>query len=506
MTDHAATFSLLREHFRHTSMIEAAAALLEWDERTGMPGGAGEFRADQVAHLRGIVHERNTADRLDGWLNDLSDWDEASDPHSDIGATVRLVRKDFDKQKKLPQKLVEAVASATVRGQGVWDTARKADDYSLFKPALDEMIGLQREVGQAIAEDGQSPYEALLNEYEPGANVDHLVDVFANLRSDLVQLIQETQASPRQVDDRLLKMEYSVEMQRTLSTMFAEAIGFDFNRGRLDETSHPFCTTLGPSDCRILTRYEPNWLPTSIFGTLHEAGHGLYEQGLPTQWYGLPPGAYASLGIHESQSRLWENLVGRSHAFWQYFASKMRDAFPSQLGDASIDQLHAMFNRVAPSLIRVEADEATYNLHIIVRFELEQALISGDLSTADLPDAWADRYDDVIGIRPPSAADGVLQDVHWSAGLFGYFPTYTLGNLVSAQLFNAADEAIGGIDELTAKGEFLPLLTWLQDNVHAHGRKYSPDELVEKATGRPLSAEPLIESLRSRYASVYDLA
>lgn len=505
MTNYEQIFQSLRDHLRQTSMIEAAAALAEWDERTGMPRGAADFRAQQVAQLRGIVHSRNTAPSLREWLDELTQWDEASDPHGDVGATLRLVHKDFDKQSKLPQRLVETVASATVRGQGVWDAARKADDYSLFQPALDEMIDLQREVGLAIAEDGQSAYEALLNEYEPGARVSYLTDVFASLRTELVELIGEIQASSRQVDERFLKLEYPVESQRKWSRVLAEAIGFDFSRGRLDETSHPFCTTLGPSDCRILTRYEANWLPTSIFGTLHETGHGLYEQGLPTDWYGLPPGAYASLGIHESQSRLWENLVGRSHAFWQHFAPQIRDAFPTQLGDASVDQLHAMFNRVEPSLIRVEADEATYNLHIIVRFELEQALMSGDLSTDDLPAAWADRYEQIIGIRPPSDADGVLQDVHWSAGLFGYFPTYTLGNLVSAQLFEAVDQSLGGVDELTSQGEFEPLLSWLRKNVHAHGRKYSADELVEKATGRPLSAGPLIASLRDRYARVYDL-
>jgi carboxypeptidase Taq len=504
MTNYQNTFNQLRDHLRNTSLLEAAAAALEWDERTGMPSGGADFRAEQVAHLRGLVHERNTAPQLENYLDELQSWDEAADPHGDLGATVRLVRKDFEKHTKLPKQLVESVASATVRGQGVWDAARKADDYGQFQPALDEMISLQREVGQALADQGQTPYEALLNEYEPGAKVSELVDVFANLRTSLVELIEQIQASPKQVDDRLLKIGYPIEKQRDLSRKLAEAIGFDFNRGRLDETSHPFCTTLGPSDCRILTRYESNWLPTSIFGTLHEAGHGLYEQGLRPDWYGMPPGSYASLGIHESQSRLWENLVGRSHAFWQHFSPLMRSTFPSELGDVSVDQLHAMFNRVEPSLIRVEADEATYNLHIIVRFELEQALISGDLSTDDLPAAWSDRYEHVIGIRPPSAADGVLQDVHWSAGLFGYFPTYTLGNLVSAQLYATADDSLGGIDNQVTKGDFTPLLQWLQTNVHTAGRNDSPDELVAKITGKELSAKPLIDSLRARYARVYD--
>lgn len=505
MSDPQTQFDQLRQHFRETSLVDAAAAALEWDERTGMPKGGGDFRAEQVAHLRGIVHSRNTSPQIATWLEKLTDWEAAADPHGDIGATLRLVAKDYQKNQKLPQRLVERVASATVRGQGVWDAARKADDYQMFQPAISKMVALQREVGQTIAEDGQTPYEALLNEYEPGAKVADLIDVFENLRNQLVSLIRQIQASPKQVDDRLLKAAYPIEKQRVLSHTLADAIGFDFNRGRLDETSHPFCTTLGPSDCRILTRYETHFVPTSIFGTLHEAGHGLYEQGLRDEWYGLPPGSYASLGIHESQSRLWENLIGRSRAFWQHFTPLMKSTFPTELAGVDVDQLHAIFNRVEPSLIRVEADEATYNLHIIVRFELEQALIAGELSTDDLPDAWSDRYAHVIGIRPPSHADGVLQDVHWSAGLFGYFPTYTLGNLVSAQLFEAADEALGGIDELTRRGEFEPLLEWLRSNIHRHGRNFSPDELVQKATGRALSACPLMDSLRSRYGSVYDL-
>ena len=385
MPDFRKTFDTLCNHFRDASLIESAAELLEWDERTGMPGGGGEFRAKQVSHLRGLVHERKTSPQIETWLTELDGWDETGDSHSSIGATVRLLRKDYELHRKLPTKLVEAIASATVRGQGVWDAARRADDYGQFQPALDEMIALQREAGQAIADEGQSAYEALLNQYEPGAKVADLNGVFASLKEELIVLVDEVLGKPK-VDAPELGLEYSVDSQRQLSRQLAEAIGFDFDRGRLDETSHPFCTTLGPSDCRILTRYESSFLPTSIFGTLHEAGHGLYEQGLPEDWYGLPPGHYASLGIHESQSRLWENLVGRSRAFWQHFTPLMRSSFPDQLGNVSADQLHTMFHQVAPSLIRVEADEVTYNLHILVRFELEQALIAGTLSTDDLPE------------------------------------------------------------------------------------------------------------------------
>ncbi|MFG0286955.1 MAG: carboxypeptidase M32 [Rhodopirellula sp. JB044] len=502
MTNHGEAFQALRDHLHKTSLVSSAAELLGWDERTGMPPEGGEFRAEQVAYLSGLVHDMQTGPEIATWLDQLSDWSEADDPHSDIGATVRLVRKDYEKQKRLPKSLVEAIASATVRGQGCWDAARKADDYRQFQPALDEMISLQRQAGECLAEEGQTTYEALLDQYEPDAKADQLSSVFANLRGELVKLLDEIQGSARQVDETLLKKQYSVDGQRQISRTLAEAIGFDFNRGRLDETSHPFCTALGPSDCRILTRYDSSWLPGSIFGTLHEAGHGMYEQGLPQDWYGLPPGTYASLGIHESQSRLWENLVGRTAEFWQCFTPLMRETFGE---NATPQQWHASFNRVTPSLIRVEADEATYNLHIIVRFELEQALIAGELTTDDLPAVWNERYESVIGVRPPSDADGVLQDVHWSAGLFGYFPTYTLGNLIGAQLYAAAEKSLGDLSGMIARGEFQPLLDWLRKHVHAHGRKFSADELVQNATGAPLSAEPLVTSLRERYSLVYDV-
>lgn len=503
MTAHSEQFSALRTHLHQASLLASAAELLQWDERTMMPAQATEFRAEQVAFLSGRAHAMRTSDQIERWLDRLTNWSAADDPHSDIGATVRLAREDYEKQRRLPGPLVEAIASAAVRGQSCWDVARRSDDYALFQPALDEMILLQRQAGELLANPGQSAYEALLDQYEPGAQVNQLGEVFAGLRLELVKLLGEVAASPRQVDDRLLSRKYAVGGQRQLSQTLAAAIGFDFQRGRLDETSHPFCTSLGPSDCRILTRYDEDWLPGSIFGTLHEAGHGIYEQGLPQDWYGLPPGSYVSLGVHESQSRLWENLIGRSLAFWKHFTPTINSIFSQT---ATPDQWHACFNRVQPSLIRVEADEATYNLHIIVRFELEQALMSGELSTDDLPCAWNDRYASVIGVSPPSAADGVLQDVHWSAGLFGYFPTYTLGNLIAAQLHQAADTALGGLDLQIEQGDFAPLMTWLRENIHVHGRKYTADELVRNATGRSLSAEPLIASLRQRYALVYDLA
>jgi len=271
----------------------------------------------------------------------------------------------------------------------------------------------------------------------------------------------------------------------------------------LDETSHPFCTSLGPNDCRILSRYDEHWLPAGLYGTMHEAGHGMYDQGLPGDWHGLPPGSYVSLGIHESQSRLWENQVGRSEAFWTWLLPKAKQLLGASLADCSVDDLHFAVNAVRPSLIRVEADEATYNLHIIIRFELEKALISGELRVADLPLAWDDAYEQYLGIRSPSAADGVLQDVHWSAGLFGYFPTYTLGNLASAQLFQTAQSELGDLNSQLERGEFGGLLGWLRSNIHCYGRCFSGAQLIENATKMPLSAKSLLDSLQNRYARLY---
>lgn len=501
--DHQQQFDKLLAHVRETTLLQTAADTLEWDERTGMPPQAGDYRADQVTLLRGMIHARRTNPQSGEWLESLSQWERAADPTTDIGATVHRMFEDYQRDCRLPQDLVEALSRATVRGQQVWDRARREDDFQTFKPALDEILKLKRQQAQCLVKDGQALYDVLLDEYEPGATTSDLKSMFSSLRDELVNLIGELQQAPRQPNIEILKRSYSIEAQKKISRTAAEMVGFDFQRGRLDETSHPFCTNLGPDDCRILSRYEENWFPGGLFGTLHEAGHGMYDQGLRSEWYGLPPGTFVSLGIHESQSRLWENLVGRSLAFWKFFYPQVQVAFPNALADTTVEDFHFALNTVQPSLIRVEADEATYNLHVIVRFELEQALISGDLTTADLPSAWHERYRNIVGATAPSDADGVLQDVHWSAGLFGYFPTYSLGNVYAAQLFQAAEKQLGDLEAMFAVGEFQPLLKWLQTNVHQHGRNLTPAEIILRCTGSPPSSEPLIESLRERYSRLY---
>ncbi|TWU32862.1 carboxypeptidase M32 [Novipirellula artificiosorum] len=489
---------------REAMLLQTVADTLEWDERTGMPRGGGDYRADQVSYLRAMVHRIRTEPAHGEMLQQLSEQVGELDPQDDLAATVRGLRRNFMRDHRLPEALVERIARATVKGQQCWDAARRADDFSLFRDSLSEVVELKREVGQRIAEGSEkSPYETLLDEYEPDARVESLQTMFNDLRGPLVQLIEQIREAPQQPDRSLLQRDYSVAAQREFSRFVASAIGFDFDRGRLDETSHPFCTTLGPSDCRILTRYDARWLPSGLLGTMHEAGHGMYEQGLRREWFGLPPGSYCSLGIHESQSRLWENQVGRSRSFWSWAFDHAKKAFAPTLDNVTANGLHFAINQVQPSLIRVEADEATYNLHIIIRFDLEQRLIDGTLLVDDLPDAWNLAYERDLGIRPPSDANGVLQDVHWSAGLIGYFPTYTIGNLASAQLFDAAAAELGDLDLAFARGDFLPLQQWLREKIHRRGQCESGESLVQNATGRPLSADSLVAYLRNKLGNLY---
>lgn len=467
-----------------------------------MPTAACEYRAKQVSMLRAMNHKHLTEPSFGEDLQTLSQSLNGHDPHGHVSTTLRELLRNWRRNCKLPVSLVKHLAQARVRAHQAWDAARKADDFTIFAPALSEMVSLKREEGNLLA-GGGDPYEALLDEYEPGARVHALAELFETLRKPLVDLVARLAEAPRKPDASILQRYCCLNGQRELSHYVAESIGFDFGRGRLDETSHPFCSNLGPDDCRILSRYDEHWFPAGLFGTMHEAGHGIYEQGLRSDWYGLPPGSYVSLGIHESQSRLWENQVGRSLAFWNWLLPQAKQWLGPSLADCTAYDLHAAVNFVQPSLVRVEADEATYNLHIIIRFELEKALVAGDLQVVDLPTAWDDAYESYLGIRSPSAADGVLQDVHWGAGLFGYFPTYTLGSLAAAQLFAAAEREIGNLDEQFEQGNFRGLKDWLWRNIHRHGLCYTGAQLIENATGSPLSATPFLSSLQIRYDAVY---
>jgi carboxypeptidase Taq len=492
------------QHVRETALLASVAAVLDWDEHTMLPPAAAAYRAEQMTLLSGMIHDRQTDPELGDWLGQLSESPLAADPHSDSGATIRHLKRRYDKKIKLPKRLVEELTRTAVLSQQAWQEARRTDDFPAMRPWLEKTFELKREEADALGYPEQR-YDALLDDYEPEARTSRVAEVLAGLREQLVPLVDAIGQSGRRPDTSILTRTYPVAVQEQFGRQAAEQIGFDFRRGRLDVTAHPFCTGMGPDDCRITTRYSERFFNEAFFGILHEAGHAIYDQGLRSDQYGLPLGEAVSLGIHESQSRLWENLVGRSRAFWEHFLAPARERFPAALGDVSLDDFCFAINAVEPSLIRVEADEATYNLHILIRFELERALLGQDLVVADLPGAWKEKCRQYLGIEPPNDAEGVLQDVHWSAGLVGYFPTYSLGNLYAAQFFAAADRQLGGLAPQFARGEFGPLRGWLRENIHQHGHRYSSEELVQRATGSPLSHVPLMTHLRTKLEPLYGI-
>jgi carboxypeptidase Taq len=500
-----ATYERLCAHVRETALLASAQSLLGWDERTKLPPAGAPYRAEQMSYLAGAIHKRETAIEFGEWLTVLEDSPLVGDPRSDAGVDLANLRRDYDRKVKLPQSLVEELARLSVEGQQTWAEARKANDFARFKPLLERTVELKRQEAAAIGYD-DTPYDALLDEYEPGAKTAEVARVLAGLRDQLVPLVAEIAASSRRPNLEPLKRRFPINVQEEFGRRAVDAMGYDFAAGRIDVTDHPFCTTLGPRDVRLTTRYDENFLPGAFFSTLHEAGHGIYEQGLPADRYGLPTGQAVSLGIHESQSRMWENMVGRSRAFWEHFFPQAKSVFGETLHDMQLDDFYFAVNDVRPSLIRTESDEATYNLHILVRFELEQALLVDELGVADLPAAWREKYRHYLGIEPPNDSDGVLQDVHWSSGAIGYFPTYTLGNLYAAQFFEQAARELGDLHAMFRRGEFLPLRDWLRKNIHVQGRRYPAAELARRVTGEPLSHDALMRHLRGKFTPLYRLA
>ncbi len=449
-----------------------------------------------MALLAGMLHDRTTDPRVGELLEAVEGSELVRDPESPAAVNVRLIRREYDRERRLPRRLVEESARVTALAQQAWADAREAADFARFQPWLERQLALAREEADAVGYP-ETRYDALLEDYEPGVTTAQVAALFSRLRGDLVPLVQ----AMRERRAPALRREYPVDRQRIFAEAVANAVGFDFERGRMDTSVHPFCTSLGPGDCRITTRFASNDFASGFFTVLHEVGHALYEQGLDPDHYGTPMGEAASLGMHESQSRLWENLVGRRRAFWEHFFPRARGVFHEALHDVRLDTFVAGLNRVEASPTRIEADEVTYNLHVLIRFELEQALLSGDLPPGDLPGAWAAAYRECIGITPANDREGCLQDAHWAEGLIGYFPTYTLGNVYAAQLMDAAERDLGGLDAGFAQGDFGALLGWLRDRVHRHGGRFTAAALVERTTGAPPDAGALIASLRRRYVA-----
>jgi carboxypeptidase Taq len=498
------SYSDLIARFKDYSLLSSCASVLGWDERTYMPREGAPHRAEQMALLARLAHEMLTSPRIGRLLGELEASELVRDTESIPAVNIREIRRVYDRAVKLPKKLVEELARTTTQAQGVWQEARQKNDFAAFQPWLEKIVSLKRQEATAIGY-ADSPYDALLDEYEPGATTREITAVFAALRKELTPLVGAILDSGRKPRRELLQREYPVERQQAFGREAAAAIGFDFDAGRLDTTTHPFCSGIGPGDCRITTRYNPRFFNESFFGILHEAGHGIYEQGLDPQNAGTPMGSAASLGIHESQSRLWENQVGRGRPFWEHFFPRARKTFPEALRRVGMDDFLFAINDVQRSFIRVEADEATYNLHIILRFELEQALVSGDLKPADVPGAWNEKFQASFLLTPPTATLGCLQDIHWSMGGLGYFPTYTLGNLYAAQMMEQARDTLGDLDDDFRRGEFSRLKGWLNEKVHRPGQRYRAPELCRRITGKALSHKPLLTYLRGKYARLYGI-
>lgn len=489
-----------RERFGLVADLEQASALLDWDQQTYMPEAAGAHRAHQMAAMAGAIFEKFTDRRMGELLEVLSG--ESERLTATDAAAVRVARRDFERYSRLPQKLVEDLSRLESEGHSLWLEARRHDDFSIFSPALTRMLELQREKADCIGFEDH-PYDALHDEYEPGSTAARIRSVFVPLRDATTGLLERILGSGRSLDDSLLSRDYPEGNQEKFGREAAGQFGFDFSRGRLDQAAHPFATSFGNRDVRITTRYDRNFLSTAIFGIFHEAGHGMYEQGISDGFARTPLADSASLAVHESQSRMWENLIGRSDVYWQHAWPRLQALFPAAMTGVTRQEFHEAINVVKPSLIRVEADEVTYNLHIMIRFELELALLEGSLEPAGLPEAWNGLYEDYLGITPADDADGCLQDVHWSAGLIGYFPTYTLGNIMSVQLLDAHRSVNPGLDDQIRSGDFSGLLYWLRENVHVHGRSLTPDELLRRATGSELDAGPYISYLENKFGRLY---
>lgn len=464
-----------------------------------MPPGGRDARGRLLGTLAGLRHDHLAGAAFADAMAACEQEDLAYDPA--LQALVREARKLHDRAVRIPAELTRALAEATSEGLATWQRARAADDFGIFRDSLARIIDLVGQKADALAE-GRPRYDALLDLYEPGSVEADLTPLFEGLRAELAPLVQAAADSGVTVDESPAQGQFDSAAQYALGHSTAEAIGFDFDSGRLDQAAHPFCTGFDVGDVRLTWRYQEDDFRPALFGILHEMGHGLYEQGLPADWRGTPVGSAVGLGVHESQSRLWENLVGRSRSFWEWLLPRFRDAFPNH-PHFEVDAIYPALHTIRPSLIRVEADEATYNLHVAARYELERKLFAGELSVDELPEAWDSTYLELLGVRAPSAADGVLQDIHWAMGAFGYFPTYTQGNLIAAQLYEAAREEISDLEAGFARGEFAPLLEWLRQRIHQHGTIRTADQLVQDATGKALSPEPFLRELKASARAVY---
>ncbi|MDA0837296.1 MAG: carboxypeptidase M32 [Planctomycetota bacterium] len=495
-------YNELVRHSREQALLASCIELVGWDELTQMPRGGVENRGHQLAYLSGLYHKAATHPHIGGLLDTVTSSPLVADAESDEAVNVREWRRLYERSIRLPRELVEELADVAATAQQAWANARQNSDFSLFEPWLENIVRLKQREAECRGHAGVA-YDALIEDYEPGVTSEQIAALFEALRPELTGLLAEVSRSSRSTQPRILLREFPIDRQRIFAETAAADMGFDFERGRLDTTSHPFFSPIGPGDCRLTTRFNYNNFGDSFFAMLHEMGHGLYEQGLDSARYGLPCGEAMTMAIHESQARLWEKFIGFSRPFWQHFFPLAKEIFHDALHDVECNDFYRAVNHIQPGWNRVRADAVSYDLHILVRFELEQMLISGDLKAGDVPTAWNEKYRDYLGVTPANDAEGCLQDSHWASGQFGYFPTYTLGNVCAAQLFVQVRKDLPGLDTQLADGNFSDLLDWLRENIYRHGQRYPTAQLMERITGRPPDHQALIDSLRGKCGEVY---
>jgi carboxypeptidase Taq len=486
------------------SDLRKAARVLAWDREVAMPRGGSADRIQQIATLRKLSHSLYASDEMGELIDTASSELNGNGNDSFEASLIRFLRRDYDKARRLPGEFVGRQATISNQAMAAWKDAHASNNYNLFKPWLAKIVELEAETAEHLGYSDE-PYDALLDRYEPDARTADLRAIFEAAKGELISLYRAIAERGLAVDDRILRQPFEIARQKEFANYIANAIGYDFDRGHLATAVHPFSTSFSLNDVRITTRYKSEFLSPSIFATLHEAGHAIYVQNIHPALNRTPLAKETSAGLDESQSRLVENIIGRSRGFWRAHLEKLQAIFPGQLGEATLDEFYRAINKVQPGFIRVEADELTYNLHVNLRFELEQALLSGQLSVEDLPAAWNDKMESYLGIVPPGDSVGCLQDIHWTMVGFGYFPTYALGNLYAAQFYDAAAAQIPSFYDELESGEITSLMAWLRENIHQHGRKLTPAEVVKRTTAKPLSHKAFVRYATEKFTELYSL-
>ncbi len=497
---------ILKERLKEIAYLGSAAAILNWDQEVHMPKKAVDSRAVSLSHLQSLIHSKFVSIDHDGVLSELQKSFLAKKLKDDEAAIVGETLRNYEREKKLPESFVREYSEVVSKSQHYWAQARTENNFALFLPWLTKIIELKRKEAKLVG-FVDSPYDALIDTFEPGMTAHEASIILNDLKDFLVPFLQRIKESPafkdKTLDQKQIQGKFPEAKQREFTKYLSEKMGFDFDAGSIEKSTHPFTTSFGPTDVRFTTRYNEKNIFESVGATIHEAGHALYEQGLLVEHFGTPLGEAISLGIHESQSRMWENIIGKSKQYWKYFYPRLQKEFPEPFAQIPLDKFYKIINRVKPSLIRIEADEVTYNLHIILRFEIEKEMIEGTIDLKDLPEIWDVKMQQYFGIDVPKDSVGVLQDVHWSCGLIGYFPTYSFGNLYSAQFFDTMKKQMPDIKQMIAAGNLLPIREWLRTHIHAHGKLYTAAALVQKVTGEPLSSRYFKEYLENKYKEIY---